>query len=211
MFGLLRGRSNLFIAVVVGLAFYFVTGLWIDQQITRFLIGWDAGLATFLSLSFRFMKSADIADMKRRAIEHAMGDRVVLAAAVLASIASLGAVVAELSGAKGEAPRLFLVAATVVLSWLFVQVVFAMHYAHRYYRAEADGQADGGLDFGKEGEPDYWDFVHFSIVLGATAQTADITYTSRQMRRLGTLHTLAAFAFNTVILATMINLTADLI
>jgi len=211
MFGLLRGRSNLFIAVTVGLAFYFVTGLWVDRFITRFLMGWDGGLWTFLSLSFRFMNVSSIAEMKSRAIEHAMGDRVVLAAAVLASIASLGAVIAELSGAKGYAPRLFLVALTVVLSWLFVQTVFAMHYAHQYYHAEAEGAGDGGLDFGKEGEPDYWDFFHFSIVLGATAQTADITYTSRQMRRLGTLHTLEAFAFNTVVLATMINLTADLI
>ena len=58
-------------------------------------------------------------------------------------------------------------------------------------------------------EPDYWDFVHFAIVLGATSQTADITFSSKEMRRLGTLHTLVAFGFNTAILATMINLAAS--
>jgi uncharacterized membrane protein len=53
--------------------------------------------------------------------------------------------------------------------------------------------------------------VHFAIVIGATSQTADIAFTSRAMRRIGTLHTLVAFAFNTAILATMINLAANLI
>jgi uncharacterized membrane protein len=211
MIDLLCRRSNLLTAVAAGLLLYLATGFLVERFITRFLIGWDGGLATFLGLSFRFMKSAKVADMKERAIEHAMGDRLVLAAALLASIASLGAVVAELSGARGYAPRLMLVAATVALSWLFVQVIFAMHYANQYYRAEAGGSLDGGLAFGAEGNPDYWDFFHFAVVLGACSQTADISFRSRKMRHIGTLHTLVAFAFNTVVLATMINLAADLV
>ena len=87
--------------------------------------------------------------------------------------------------------------ATVVLSWLFVQIVFALHYAHVYYLEETEGRPKGGLEFGECGEPDYWDFVHFSLVLGATSQTADITFSTKEMRRIGTLHTLVAFGFNT--------------
>ena len=69
----------------------------------------------------------------------------------------------------------------------------------------------GGLDFGyADEEPDYWDFVHFAIVIGATSQTADIVFKSRAMRRVGTLHSVVAFGFNTAILATMINLAAGL-
>ncbi len=122
---------------------------------------------------------------------------------ILASVASVGALVAELSEAKaspGADWRVALAAGTVVLSWLFVQVVFAMHYAHLYYLAEENGEPRGGLEFGECGEPDYWDFIHFSIVMGATSQTADITFSSKQMRRVGTLHTLVAFGFNTAIL-----------
>ena len=52
--------------------------------------------------------------------------------------------------------------------------------------------------------------MHFALVLGATSQTADISFTSREMRRIGTWHTLIAFGFNTAILATMINLAAGL-
>ena len=120
--------------------------------------------------------------------------------------------IAELSEAKahpGAGLRVMLAAGTIVLSWLFVQIVFAMHYAHLYYLAEESGATKGGLEFGGEGAPDYWDFVHFSIVMGATAQTADITFSSKEMRRIGTVHTLVAFGFNTAILATMINLAAN--
>ena len=125
----------------------------------------------------------------------------------------IGAIVAELTAAKdhpGAEWRVMLAAGTVVLSWLFVQIVFAMHYAHVYYMEEDNGRPKGGLEFGECGEPDYWDFVHFSIVLGATSQTADITFSSKETRRIGTLHTLVAFGFNTAILATMINLAAGL-
>jgi uncharacterized membrane protein len=131
----------------------------------------------------------------------------------LAAVASVGALVAELSAAKGHPGgelRIALAAGTVVMSWLFVQIVFAMHYAHVYYMTEETGGHKGGLEFGDDEEPDYWDFVHFSIVMGATAQTADIVIRSKEMRRVGTLHTLVAFGFNTAILATMINLAANL-
>jgi uncharacterized membrane protein len=175
------------------------------------LIGWDTGLAMFLCLSLLFMRDASAARMKQRAVEHKIGDRLVLVAAMLAAVVSIGALVAELSTDKGYPPRLVLAMGTVVLSWLFVQLVFAMHYAHRYYLPGKNGRIAGGLNFGGDGEPDYWDFVHFAVVIGATAQTADIAFTSRPMRHVGTLHTLTAFAFNTAILATMINVAANFI
>ena len=58
--------------------------------------------------------------------------------------------------------------------------------------------------------PDYWDFLHFSIVIGVAAQTADIAFTDRRLRRLGTAHSLIAFVFNTLIVALTINLVAGL-
>jgi uncharacterized membrane protein len=62
---------------------------------------------------------------------------------------------------------------------------------------------------GKEA-PDYWDFLHFSIVIGVASQTADIAFTDKALRRLGTAHSLFAFAYNTVIVALTINLLAGL-
>ncbi|HSC60772.1 MAG TPA: DUF1345 domain-containing protein [Rhizomicrobium sp.] len=212
---MLAARPYLLSAIGLGIALYFASGLWIMRDITRLLIGWDGGVILFLFLMFfLFMRGQDTEQMKRRAIEHDEGGQFILLIAVLASVASVGALIAELSVAKDHPDggfRLALAALTVVLSWLFVQIVFAAHYAHEYYLAEENGAPKGGLEFGVAGEPDYWDFVHFAVVLGTASQTADIVFTSKQMRRIGTVHTIVAFAFNTAILATMINLAANFI
>jgi uncharacterized membrane protein len=206
-------RPNLFVAAVFGVLVYCVAAFWMDRTVTRALIGWNSFVLLFLLLSFHFMWDVNHERLKQRAIAHDEGRHLILLLTILASIASIGALVAELSLAKGNPGgelRLMLAAGTVVLSWLFVQVVFAIHYAHVYYLGEETGDYQKGLEFGDHAEPDYWDFVHFSIVMGATAQTADIVIRSKEMRRIGTVHTLVAFGFNTAILATMINLAANL-
>ncbi|MBV8798619.1 MAG: DUF1345 domain-containing protein [Alphaproteobacteria bacterium] len=213
MFTALKHRPYLLSGIGVGLALYLASVFWHVRPITRGLIAWDAGVTVFLLLSLLFMRDVDLARMKRRACEHDEGGNLIFLLTILAAVASVAALIAELSQAKGQSGatlRVALAAGTVVLSWLFVQIVFALHYAHVYYAAEETGEPRGGLEFGACGEPDYWDFVHFSIVLGATSQTADIGFTSKRMRRIGTLHTLVAFGFNTAILATMINLAAAL-
>jgi len=92
-----------------------------------------------------------------------------------------------------------------------MQVVYALHYAHEYYAADpASGKDAGGLAFPGGEPPDYWDFLHFSIIIGVAAQTADIAFTEKGLRRLGTAHSLFAFVFNTVIVALTINLLAGL-
>jgi uncharacterized membrane protein len=210
----MSSRPHMLISLVVGLILYFASAPWAARAVTRVLIGWDGGALTFLLLSMHFMSCVDHELLKRRAIEHDEGGHLILILTILASIASIGALMAELSAAKGYpgAPlRIGLAAGTVVISWLFTQIVFAIHYAHVYYRAEEKGaRHQGGLEFGDPDEPDYWDFVHFSLVMGATAQTADIVIRSKRIRRIGTIHTLVAFGFNTAILATMINLAANL-
>ena len=67
------------------------------------------------------------------------------------------------------------------------------------------------LDFPYEDNPDYWDFVYFSLGIGTTGQTADISFTSRKLRRVGTFHSVLSFFFNTAVLALMIEMSASLI
>lgn len=88
--------------------------------------------------------------------------------------------------------------------------MFAIHYAHDYYLAKSR-QVDGGLDFPKTDQPDYLDFVYFSYIIGTSAQTADVSITSSQLRHLNIFHCVLAFIFNTVILAVAINVAASLI
>lgn len=206
-------RPHLGAAVAAGIAAAILVSPWIGRDVTRFLIGWDVGTLTFLALSMHFMANADHHRLRSRALKHDEGGRLILPLTLLASIASVGALIAELSAAKGHSGaelHIALAAGTVILSWLLLQIVFAIHYAHIYYLVEGETEHRRGLEFGDPGEPDYWDFLHFSLVLGATAQTADIAIRCKRIRRIGTLHTLIAFGFNTAILATMINLAANL-
>jgi uncharacterized membrane protein len=206
-------RPRLVTGAVVGVVIYFIARAFVHHPITPALIGWDTGVIVFLILTLASMANVSQAEIKQRAIDHNEGRHLVLALATLAAVASIGALVAELSTAKGQPDaglRVGLAAATVVLSWLFVQTIFAVHYAHVFYLAEDGERHRGGLEFNDDEEPDYWDFLHFSIVIGATSQTADIIFRSKALRRIGTVHTLLAFAFNTAILATMINLAAGL-
>ena len=50
----------------------------------------------------------------------------------------------------------------------------------------------------------------FVRLVGVASQTADIAFTSKPLRRIGTIHGIVAFTFNTVVLALTINLLAGL-
>ena len=52
--------------------------------------------------------------------------------------------------------------------------------------------------------------MHFAVVIGVASQTADIAFQSKALRRIGTVHGVIAFTFNTVVLALTINLVAGL-
>ena len=94
---------------------------------------------------------------------------------------------------------------TIFLSWVFVHVIFALHYAHEFY----DMHAPGGLAFPGEHEPDYWDFIYFSFVIGMTSQVSDVTVTGQRLRRVVAAHGVLSFVFNVALLALSINLAAS--
>jgi uncharacterized membrane protein len=132
-------RPYLMTAIAVGGVLAFATTPWIERGMTRALIGWNGGILVFLGFSFHYMLGANSHCMRRRAINHNEGRHVMLVIAVLAAIASVTALAVELSVAKGQPgveQRVALAAGTMVLSWLFVQITYAMHYAHVYYLAE---------------------------------------------------------------------------
>ena len=185
---------------------------------TKAIFAWDAIWCLFVSSMLMDMARSDIARIEARAVTQDEGQGFILALATFAAAASIAAVAGELSLAKADhglvkVCRVALAFLTVAGSWFFVQLVFALHYAHVYYAPDDDPTTDvprGGLGFPGKEEPDYWDFLHFSVVIGVAAQTADITFTSKPLRRIGTLHSVIAFTFNTVVLALTINLVAGL-
>ncbi|MFV4649264.1 DUF1345 domain-containing protein, partial [Mycobacterium tuberculosis] len=64
--------------------------------------------------------------------------------------------------------------------------------------------------FPDDDTPDYWDFLYFAVVLGVASQTADVSFKTKMLRRVGAVHGVVAFTFNTVVLALTINLLAGL-
>jgi len=138
-----------------------------------------------------------------------------ITAAACASILAIAFILKE-THEKSESILIFhviLSVITIVGSWLLVHTIFAMHYAHEYYQDHKiqNNTKAGGLDFPEDIEPDYWDFLYFSFVIGMTSQVSDIQITSRSLRRLALLHGILSFFFNTSIVAMSINIIAGLI
>ena len=212
-------RPRLSSAVVVGLVLYAALGLVPELRwSTRAVFAWDAVMVVFIGSTLQMMRECDEDKIRWRAAREDEGQHYILALAVIAAAASIVAIAAELSLAKSEhglikALRIVLAFGTVLASWFFVQMVFALHYAHEYYGEGRGGEAKGqrgGLAFPGDDTPDYWDFLHFGAIIGVAAQTADVAFTSKSMRRTGTVHGMVAFVFNTVVLALTINLLAGL-
>ena len=93
---------------------------------------------------------------------------------------------------------------TLLLGWLFANTVLAFHYAHLFYD-QSDGRDSGGIAFPGDQPPVFADFVYFAFVIGMTAQTADLVITARRVRRVATVHGLAAFLFNLLVITFCIN------
>jgi uncharacterized membrane protein len=161
------------------------------------------------------MWRADVAHIRRRASEQDEGAAFILLLSIVATFASLVAVVIALGGAKqgtqgNTALHVALAFTTILLSWAFVHTIFSFHYAHEYYGERRDGKI-GGLHFPDDREPDYRDFLYFSLVIGMTSQVSDVAISSKVIRRVASLHGVLSFFFNLVVLALTVNMVANLI
>jgi uncharacterized membrane protein len=94
--------------------------------------------------------------------------------------------------------------AGIPLGWLTLHTMASFHYANLFY-ARRDGVEARGLDFPGTDEPGPWDFLYFAFVIGMTAQVSDVAVTSPGLRRTVLAHGVAAFFYNTVILALAVN------
>ncbi len=221
MLGPFAPRPRLLGGMALGIAV--ALGLWLTPNAfslpTRFILAWDTACIFIIVSCLLFMRGTDAEGIKARAADQDEGRGFIITLSLAAAGASLVAVGLELSLAQHDhgldkAARIVLAFVTVAASWLFVQMIFCFHYAHEFY-GDADhepgGPTRGGLKFPGENAPDYWDFLHFAVIIGVACQTADIAFTSRTLRRIGTVHGVVAFLFNTVILALTINLSAGLV
>jgi uncharacterized membrane protein len=198
-------RSRLILSILVALIVLVLLPSWFSLS-TKILCIWDAGMLSFLAATWVLMMQAKSKTMRHNAQSQDEGRLVILSIVTTAACASIFAIAFILKETKGKD-------VSILVPWLLVHTIFAMHYAHEYYQdhqTQSDCKA-GGLDFPEDIEPDYWDFLYFSFVIGMTSQVSDIQITSRSMRRLSLLHSVLSFFFNTAIVAMSINIIAGLI
>jgi uncharacterized membrane protein len=218
---IIAARPRLFASVLVALVVFALLPATIAPPI-RFVIAWDCCAVIFMCLSLTMMASSPEKLRYRAQIEDSSQWAILglMVVATLASLLSIGFVLHDAKQQSGWAAieHVVLAGGTILLSWFFAHLLFAIHYAHAYYGDDPDDDdasdgvdVAGGLAFPGETNPDYWDFLYFSFVVGMTCQVSDVQVTGRIMRRLTLIHGIIAFLFNTMILALSINLLAGLL
>jgi uncharacterized membrane protein len=177
------------------------------------LIGWDvaavANVVWVAATAGRFDAEQTRA-FATREDDSRFSAQVLLLGACLASL--LGVAFALLKASQSTGPQRAVLTGfavfTVVASWAVVHTVFALRYAHLYFR-----EPIGGIDFksGPDYSPDYRDFAYVAFTVGMTFQVSDTDVQVREMRRTILAHALFAYLFGAVILAVMINVVAALL
>lgn len=208
---LARTHPRLSAAAVLGLVVGILAPA--DTIISKILIGWNAGVWTYLILMLWLTSRSRADDVKRFAEIEDENAGLVLFMVCIAAIASLATITLNLVGSKDldSTARLLhygFTGMTVIGSWLLTGVIFSVHYARLFYTWEGDEPA---LRFA-EGlrNPNYWDFLYFSFTIGVAVQTADVGVATRGMRKVVLGQSLIGFLFNTAILGFSINIAAGL-
>jgi len=210
---IVRARPRLFSSFGVFVAIAAILSVVTTWRLSpRLLVGWNIGMGLYLGLAFHMMAASDVVSIRRRAADEDEGKFAMLVLTVASALASLAAIIAELSstlnGGARQPTQLVLAITTIVLSWAFIHTMFALHYAHEFY----DDEGGGGLTFpGPDEDPDYWDFMYFSFVIGMTSQVSDVGITSKPIRRTVAAHGVVSFVFNVALLALTVNIAASAI
>lgn len=175
------------------------------------ILGFDLAATAFIAMCVPLWRD-DGADAARARAARDDGGRfflIVSAVTVIAAILlALGRLVEGKSTLTGV--DFAVVVATLVLAWMFLNLVYAFHYGHLFYD-QHDARDAGGIVFPEGGAPVFADFVYFAFVIGMTCQTADLEISARSIRRVVTVHGVLTFFFNLGVLAMTINVLSGVI
>jgi uncharacterized membrane protein len=222
-----RFWARALIGACVGSAVFILAALSPLLWDSALLLGWDAGVTTWLVLTVIAVVRADA----KQTWEHSQAlepeTMYVLAIVIVtAAVGMLGAVglATREAGRSPMEQNLHFAAGTVAvaLAWLFVHTEFGLYYARLYYNEATpdstapapDPAADApttlvafckGLEFPDGELVDYWAFMYYSFTIAMCYQTSDVTVTGSLMRRMTLLHAIVSFAFVLVILGYTVN------
>lgn len=161
-FRVIAARPRLFIAFAVGA----LAGFLAPDELsiaTRALIGWNVAIVGDVALVLATTRGFDHRHIRLQAQLLDDGRYFVLVFSAVAAVAAICAIVVEMSAAKemqglARALHLGLAGCTIFTSWLFMHMVFGLHYAHEYYLERrlsgADAQSEEPFDFDGDGDVD---------------------------------------------------------
>jgi uncharacterized membrane protein len=183
----------------------------------RAVASYDVAAAIILTYDWTIGLRNDATHTIRRAALEDPGRNVLAAIVLLSAVAGLASAIVIL----GKGPNvpaidrdiaLMAGVLAVVLGWFLIHTLFVFRYAHLYYfDSDEDGSAQRGLTFPGTTEPDDYDFAYFSFVIGMTFQVSDVQITDPGVRTVVLFHAILSFAYNTAILALVVNLASGLL
>src|SRR4051794_18788523 len=148
------------------------------------LVGWDLGTLVYLLWVWHLGRRLDSEGTAEAAVREDPTRPVRDVILLVASIASLAAVIYTIADAAhssgiGRVLRVALGITSIAGSWFLVHTIFTMMYARQYYINE-----DGGIDFNTDDPPVWTDFAYVAFTIGMTFQVSDTNLQTAALRRL---------------------------
>jgi uncharacterized membrane protein len=174
------------------------------------LAAWDIAAAFYITWVWTKIWPLNPGQTARHAIPEdptrAAAEFLILAASVV-SLVAVGFVLGRASNSQGVEQTLLalLGVASIVLSWTVVHTVHTLRYAKAYYTGP-----EGGIDFKEDEPPAYSDFAYLSFTIGMTFQVSDTDIQDKSIRAAVLRQSLLSFLFCTGIIASTVNLIANL-
>jgi uncharacterized membrane protein len=203
-------HGRIFLAALFGGAVYTMLPETLRWSM-RALAAWDCGALLYIVLAAAVMRDGTPDEMRRRAELYDEPQLSFVVLTLLAVAASFAAIFVEFSAAKTAPQPLIPIALggfTLIISWAFAHLMFAMHYAHLQY---GTGLAAGGIVRPEKGNLNYTDILYFSFLIGCATETSDFVSVNSAMRRFMIVHSVIAYLFNVVIIALTISVVSSFI
>jgi uncharacterized membrane protein len=198
------------IAGATGVLAFTLTWVLVPWQVAL-LAGWDAAAALYIAWIWLSLRHKDAEVTKELATSEDSSRTAADFMLIWASVANLvgvGFALLEASSKSGAVQAVITAIAIlgVALSWIAVNTVFALRYAHLYY-----GDVPGGISFNDDDPPTYAEFAYLAFTIGMTYQVSDTAVTARAIRRSVLRHALLSYLFGVFVLAVTINFVAGLL
>ena len=184
----------------------------------RAVAAYDAGALVLICMFWFIGMHAHPQDTQCRAAVEDPGRNVVLGIVLLSVVGGLASAISIIGRgphANTVAEKAFVYGlgfGAVFLGWFLIHTLFTFRYAHMYYfDDDGDSESDRGLKFPGTEDPNDYDFAYFSFIIGMTFQVSDVEVVDPGVRRVVLFHGLISFAYNSTILALVINLVSGLI